>query len=80
MIKIAGKSIKDTGNTLLRTLELNNVAPTSHCKSGFCGQCRTTLLKGDVDYIEEPIGFISEGEILPCVCKPVGDIEIDVRF
>ena len=53
MIKIAGKSIKDTGSTLLSTLELNNVAPSSHCKSGFCGQCRTTLLKGDVDFLKD---------------------------
>jgi len=80
MINVAGKEIEDTQATLLQTLELNSVAPTSHCKSGFCGACRTKLLKGKVEYIEDPIGFMNDGEILPCVCRPVGDIEIDVTF
>jgi len=80
MISVSGQVYNDTNGTLLQTLELNSVAPTSNCKSGFCGACRIKLLKGNVEYIDEPIGFTSEGEILPSLVKPKGDIEVEVTF
>lgn len=76
MICINGQHQQYYGGTLLDSLKQTNSAPVSHCESGFCGQCRTKLIKGEIDYIGEPIGFVSAGEILPCICKPVGDIEI----
>ena len=80
MISVSGQVYNDTNGTLLQTLELNSAAPTSNCKSGFCGACRIKLLKGNVEYIDEPIGFTNDGEVLPCVCKPKGDIEVEVTF
>jgi ferredoxin len=35
------------------------------------------LVSGAVEYSEKPLAFISDGEILPCCCMPVGDIEIE---
>lgn len=78
MICINGKKQQYYGGTLLDSLKQSNCAPSSHCESGYCGQCRTKLIKGEIDYLDEPLGFVSAGEILPCICKPIGDIEIAV--
>lgn len=43
------------------------------CREGFCGACRCKLLKGSVKYTEAPIGFVNDGEILPCIVIPQTD-------
>ena len=36
-----------------------------------------TLIRGQVSYPGgEPLGYVREGEILPCCCVPTSDIEI----
>lgn len=63
--------------TTLEYLEANNVEIHYHCRDGFCGACRVTLEKGEIEYVNgEPLAFIREGEILPCCCIPKTDIEI----
>ena len=42
----------------------------------FLLDCRATLVSGKVDYNEEPLAFVRDGEILLCCCKPNGDIHI----
>ena len=76
MISVNGQCLDYQKGTLLETLKRFNTAPNSECESGFCGACRTQLVTGKVEYIQEPIGFVGAGEILPCICKPQGDIEI----
>lgn len=63
---------------LLDVLELHDVAVEYQCRSGYCGACRLTLLKGKVTYHQQPLAFINHGEILPCCCIPVTDIELEV--
>jgi ferredoxin len=46
------------------------------CKQGYCGCCRTKLASGEVRYTEDNMTFLKEGEILPCICQPVTDVEV----
>ena len=49
------------------------------CGQGFCGSCKVQCL-GDVHYDKEPsyASQLKEGECLPCVCKPIGDVVLKV--
>ncbi|MGS2720278.1 class I ribonucleotide reductase maintenance protein YfaE [Paraglaciecola aestuariivivens] len=62
--------------SLLETLEQHNVEIQYHCREGYCGACRSTLISGEVTYTTDPLAFIDDDEILPCCCVPNQDIEI----
>ncbi len=57
-------------NTLLESLEAQDVPVHYQCREGYCGSCRTQLLEGEVHYTEEPMAWINDDEILPCCCIP----------
>ncbi|CAI0848231.1 2Fe-2S ferredoxin-like protein [Serratia proteamaculans] len=63
---------------LLDVLELHDVEVEYQCRSGYCGACRLKLVKGDVVYRQPPLAFINDGEILPCCCMPLTDIELEI--
>jgi ferredoxin len=63
---------------LLDVLELHDVEVEYQCRSGYCGACRLKLVKGDVVYHQQPLAFINDGEILPCCCMPLTDIELEL--
>ncbi len=63
-------------HTLLESLEAQDVPVHYQCREGYCGSCRTQLLEGEVHYIEEPMAWINDDEILPCCCIPKTDIRI----
>jgi ferredoxin len=65
-------------NCLLDVLELHDVQVEYQCRSGYCGACRLKLLKGEVCYRQQPLAFVNPGEILPCCCMPVVDIELEL--
>ncbi len=65
--------------TLLESLEAQSIQIPYQCREGYCGSCRTQLIDGEVAYLEEPMAWINEGEILPCCCVPKGDIKIKVQ-
>ncbi len=64
--------------SLLQTLEVHQLDVEYQCREGYCGSCRVKLCKGKVCYANTPLAFIQQGEILPCCCLPVGDIEIEL--
>ncbi|RWR01319.1 2Fe-2S ferredoxin [[Pantoea] beijingensis] len=68
----------DAHTSLLDTLESHNLCVEYQCREGYCGSCRTRLLKGEVCYVAQPLAFVQDGEILPCCCKAKGDIEIEL--
>lgn len=73
-------SFKKEDKTLLNCLERQDVEVHYHCRDGFCGACRVTLKKGQVNYPQgEPLAFVAENEILPCCCVPTTDISIDIE-
>ncbi|MFC3095639.1 2Fe-2S ferredoxin-like protein [Alteromonas sediminis] len=65
--------------TILETLEKANIDMLFHCREGFCGACRSRLIKGEVEYTTDPLAFIDDDEILPCCCKAASDIEIEIN-
>ncbi|MEH0832233.1 class I ribonucleotide reductase maintenance protein YfaE [Pectobacterium cacticida] len=68
----------DDGRSLLDVLESNQVNIEYQCRSGYCGSCRLRLIKGNVAYRHPPLACIQPDEILPCCCRPQGDIELDL--
>ncbi|MFA3792265.1 class I ribonucleotide reductase maintenance protein YfaE [Aliiglaciecola sp. SL4] len=66
----------NTSDTILESLEQQNVEVHYHCREGFCGACRSKLICGEVDYTTDPLAYIDDDEFLPCCCIALGDIEI----
>ena len=56
--------------TLLEFAEEVGLAPAFGCRSGICGTCKTKLIHGGVDYLEEPLAERGEGNILLCCSVP----------
>jgi ferredoxin len=50
--------------TLLEFAEESGLAPAFGCRSGMCGSCKTRIISGDVDYLEEPLAPRAHGEVL----------------
>ena len=71
-------TFSDADSTLLNALQKNNVDVLYHCREGFCGACRCKLKSGSVSYINEPLAFVRQGEILTCCSKPDDSIEIEL--
>ncbi|WP_067705646.1 MULTISPECIES: class I ribonucleotide reductase maintenance protein YfaE [unclassified Erwinia] len=69
---------QDEHRSLLDALEFHQIRVEYQCREGYCGSCRTRLLKGEVCYAATPLAFVQEGEILPCCCLAKGDIEIEM--
>ena len=80
-ILIDGKTFQSLpGESVLETLERENVDMAFNCREGFCGVCRTTLIKGEVDYRVDPLAFIDDDEILTCCTTPSSSIEIKIEY
>lgn len=78
-IMVQGKVVPFENNeeTLLDCLESADIEVHYHCRDGFCGACRVTLVEGEINYPQgEPLAFVGENEILPCCCIPVTDITL----
>lgn len=69
---------QESDRNLLNALQKNKIDVLYHCREGFCGACRCTLKKGQVEYINEPLAFVRKGEILTCCSKATQDIEIEL--
>ena len=68
----------EADRTLLQSLELHGVEIEYHCREGFCGACRCKLKSGAVTYINDPLAYVRDGEILACCSKPSQNIEIEL--
>jgi 3-phenylpropionate/trans-cinnamate dioxygenase ferredoxin reductase subunit len=67
-------------HTVLESAESHGVLIPSGCRMGICGTCATKLLSGRVQMAcEEALNdeMRSEGFILPCVSRPLGDVTLD---
>ena len=76
---VQGKVVPFENNeqTLLECLESANIEVHYHCRDGFCGACRVTLVEGEIYYPNgEPLAFIGDGEILTCCSIPKSDIKL----
>jgi ferredoxin-NADP reductase/phenylpropionate dioxygenase-like ring-hydroxylating dioxygenase large terminal subunit len=66
---------RDNG-TLLEFAESLGLAPQFNCRSGICGTCATSIRGGAVDYVEEPIAPLQDGEVLLCCSMPRPGAEV----
>lgn len=64
--------------TLLESLESQGAHVHYQCREGYCGSCRTKLVKGSVHYTDEPLAWVADDEILPCCCIPKEAITIQI--
>ena len=62
---------------LLACAGQNNIVLESGCRMGACGSCAVRLTSGKVSYTRTPQYQTQTSEILPCVCVPESDLEID---
>ena len=79
-LRITGAQLlcQDEHPSLLAALEFHKVNVEYQCREGYCGSCRTRLIAGQVEWLTEPLAFVQAGEILPCCCRAMGDIELDL--
>jgi len=75
-----GTLIALPGESVLETLERHGQHLEFQCRNGYCGACRTPLLAGQVHYQTVPLAFITQGECLPCCCKPIGTIRLKLNI
>ncbi|MGA8593646.1 MAG: SRPBCC family protein [Bryobacteraceae bacterium] len=65
------EAIWQPGNgTLLELAEKAGLAPAFGCRSGICGSCKTRIISGAVNYVEEPLALRGHDEVLLCCSAP----------
>ena len=69
----------DTKKTLLENLESQAINIEFHCRDGYCGACRCTLVSGEVHYINQPIAYMRPDDILVCCSQAFDHIEITTK-
>lgn len=73
------KQSKD--QTLLEVLEAGGASPHAHCRTGYCGMCRTKVNPEDIKNIKEvgdALGYHDHtSEVLACVSS-VGEGKVDL--
>ncbi len=62
--------------TLLENLESNGIQADFQCRDGHCGACQTRLVKGTVEYTQDPLAYIRQGFILTCCSKAKDNVEL----
>lgn len=67
-----------TDTNLLAFAERLGLDPPFSCRAGICSTCRTGLLQGEVDYVEEPLDPPEPGEVLLCCARPRGPLVLDL--
>ena len=70
---------QNSSNTILERLERIKVPVESHCRSGICGVCRCKLVSGEIHYIEDPLAWLNEDEILICCATSKTNVEIEIN-
>lgn len=64
--------------TLLDIAEASAVPTDSSCRSGMCGSCVHRLLRGQIQYADQPECEFGDDEVVLCMAQPISDVEIDV--
>lgn len=67
----------NSNETVLESMEKAGLAAEYNCRDGHCGACRCTLISGDVEYVGFAMAYTQGNEILPCLCRAKGDLELD---
>jgi len=64
---------------LLEFAESLGLDPDFSCRSGFCHTCLTTLIEGEIEYVDDAVMVPDEeNEVLICSSRPKSDVILDV--
>jgi ferredoxin len=66
----------NTKKTLLENLESQAIKVEFHCRDGHCGACRCLLISGEAEYINYPMAYLRDGDILICCASAKNNIKI----
>lgn len=60
-------------------IALIDFLPNHHyeCRSGFCGQCKCSLVSGSISTSQQPICELNTNEILPCISSATSTVIIE---
>ena len=64
--------------SLLELAEQKGLRPAFSCRNGQCGLCKTTVLQGEVMYLNQPDADVPPGDVLLCCALPKGDLVLDL--
>lgn len=68
--------------TLLEGLIRQGLNPAFQCGEGYCGTCKLNHQPlnehSQIQYANEPIFMLNDGEILPCCCHVKGVLQLKV--
>lgn len=68
----------DSAESLLELAELQGVEISSGCRYGDCGTCMTRIISGAVVYVHPASCTPDSGFCLPCCCKPLTSVVLDI--
>ena len=72
--------LDQTEESILEALERTGHQVEYQCRSGYCGACRVELMAGSVAYEKPPLAFVKADEILPCCCRVLEPLKINVNL
>ncbi|NLW03954.1 MAG: 2Fe-2S iron-sulfur cluster binding domain-containing protein [Pseudomonadaceae bacterium] len=58
--------IESSSETLLEQFEKRKIPVATECRNGYCGFCRTEIVSGEVEYIQQPLAYLKPNEVLIC--------------
>ncbi|MCE7878760.1 MAG: hypothetical protein DYH14_15880 [Betaproteobacteria bacterium PRO3] len=72
------------GESLLEALLRESIPMPYDCRSGGCGQCKCTVLYGDVELAAYQSDVLTDderraGKVLACIATPTTDVEIEYQ-
>ncbi len=65
-------------DTILELAEKHGLSPDFSCRSGICGTCESTVVSGEVHYVEEPTAEPDDGNALICCSRPATNLVLDI--
>ena len=73
------KSVPWSGahKSILEAAEAAGIDIMHSCREGVCGTCHVRLRAGKVQYVQEPIAYIEDGDILTCISCPLTNVALD---
>ncbi|PMN37561.1 hypothetical protein BCT32_09970 [Vibrio sp. 10N.261.45.E11] len=77
IMRVNNTPIPSDSCTALVALERAGYEVKSECRNGFCGACRLKA-SGTPTYLNDPIGYMQDGEVLVCCVDSQSDIDIEL--
>ena len=64
--------------SLLDSMEGHQIPVTYNCRGGYCGLCKVKLTSGKLNWVQDSMVCLEDGEILVSCCVPDGPIGLAI--